>query len=105
MKQEEIFSGVAQDIEIMVKDDTIPGRQLLVDRVNDLLQRDFNKLIAILYRVDVNENKLRAMLEENEDREAAEIITDLLIERQVQKIKSREAFKQKEKDISEEEKW
>jgi len=61
--------------------------------------------VSILYRIDVNERKLKFLLQENVGEDAAVIIADLIIERQLQKIKSREAFRQNWSDEDGEEKW
>ena len=76
----------------------------LSDHINHLIQNDFQKLALILYRIDVNEEKLKRLLEENTNKDASTIITDLIIERQLQKIKSRQEFR-RDNNISEEEKW
>jgi hypothetical protein len=80
------------------------GRRKLVEAVNHLLVHDFNKLVWVLYRVDVSEPKLKRLLQENAGTDAAELITDLLIERQQEKARSRERFKGNA-DIPEEDKW
>jgi len=72
--------------------------------VNDLIVNDFNQLVLFLYRVDVNENKLKKLLHDNPGMDAAVLITELLIERQIEKIKTRSSFK-KQDDIPENEKW
>ncbi|MES1223506.1 MAG: hypothetical protein ABUT20_48875 [Bacteroidota bacterium] len=72
--------------------------------VNDLIKNDFQKLVHILYRVDVNERKLKYLLQENVGEDAGVIIADLIIERQMEKIKARAEFTRKD-DISDEEKW
>jgi hypothetical protein len=72
--------------------------------INHLLIHDFNKLVQILYRVDVNEEKLRNFLQQSPQTDASEIIADLLIQRQEEKIKSKGSF-QSDKDIPEEDKW
>jgi hypothetical protein len=59
---------------------------------------------VVLYRVDVSEPKLKNLLQANPQTDAAVIIADLLIERQAEKIKTRESFKGK-RDIPEDEKW
>ncbi len=76
-------------------------RQKMEDGINRLIIHDFEKLVQLLYRIDVNESKLKAMLADNEKEDAARIITALIIERQLQKIKSKAAFK-KDNDSSEE---
>jgi len=65
----------------------------LIFYINHLLLHDFNKLVQILYRVDVNEKKLKELLQQNKNTDAALLIADLLIQRQEEKIKTREAFK------------
>lgn len=79
-------------------------RQQLVNLVNDLLVHDFEKLVVLLYRVDVSEKKLKDLIQLHPQTDAAEIIADLLIERQEEKKKSRASFK-KDGDIPEDEKW
>ena len=79
-------------------------RLLLAERVNDLIVSDFNQLISLLYRFDISENKLKQQLQ-NADANAGEIIADLIIQRDEEKRRSREMFKQSEDEISEEDKW
>ncbi|MGZ3923575.1 MAG: hypothetical protein ACXVBJ_07370 [Flavisolibacter sp.] len=78
-------------------------RQLIV-HINDLLLNDFNRLVQILYRVDVSEQKLKNLLKDNPQTDAAVIIADLLIERQDQKIKTKQSFRSND-NIASEEKW
>jgi len=72
--------------------------------INDLLQNNFPQLISILYQVDVDEQKLRKMLELNSGQDAAVVISDMLIRRQLEKLKTREQLK-RGTDIPEDEKW
>lgn len=72
--------------------------------INDLILNNFDELVRLLYRVDVSENKLKALLKENDKSNAGEIITTLIIERQIQKIRSRLEHGRDE-NISDEEKW
>jgi len=72
--------------------------------ISHLLLHDFNKLIQILYRVDVSEQKLKELLGANPQTDAATLIAELLIQRQEEKIKTKEAFKP-DNDIPEEDKW
>ena len=73
--------------------------------LNTLIKNDFNKLITSLYRIDVNEEKLKLLLQENPGENAGNIIATLIIERQQQKIKSRQHFSQSHNKFDEEEKW
>ena len=73
--------------------------------INNLIDTDFNKLINLLYSLDVDEMKLRALLKDNQDENAGQIIAVLIIERQMQKIQYRNQFTKKNNDIPDEEKW
>lgn len=79
-------------------------KEQLISIVNSLLLHDFNKLVQILYRVDVSEQKLKELLQKNPQTDAAIIIADLLIERQEEKIKTKQSFKTDD-HITDEEKW
>ncbi len=77
----------------------------LADYVNLLILKDFEKLVALLYRIDVPEQKLKLLLLELANEDAGKIIASLIIERQLQKIKARKEFSKKTDDFEEEEKW
>lgn len=79
-------------------------KQLLSSHLNFLIQSDFQKLVSVLYRVDVSESKLKHLLKDNPGQDASNIISDLIIERQIQKIKSRQEHRKNE-NISDDEKW
>ena len=77
----------------------------LSGKINDLIQTDFERLVNLLYRIDVDEQKLKELLIDNPNEDAGVIIARLIIERQLQKIKFKEAFRNDESNIDEEEKW
>lgn len=68
-------------------------QQKLISFINDLIQNDFQRLVAILYKVDVDEDRLKRILKEEAGKDAAAIIAKLIIEREIQKLESRERFK------------
>lgn len=67
----------------------------LVNYIDALVKNDFNRLLRILYRVDVSEEKLKKRVAENTDinLRSAEIIAHLLIEREQEKIESRAKYR------------
>ena len=67
--------------------------EALAAYIEQLIQTDFNKLIAILYRIDVNEDKLRKVLDEHKNTSSGKIIAKLMIEREIEKIKWREKYR------------
>jgi hypothetical protein len=72
-------------------------RDQLIFLINELINNDFNALVQILYRIDVDEKKLKQLLKESKDSDTASIIADLIVERQLQKIKSKSWFSRHEK--------
>lgn len=72
--------------------------------INELVTHDFEYLLSLLYRIDVDENKIRTLLDYKKEDNAGELIAGLIVERLEQKIKSREQFKPPT-NIPEEEKW
>ena len=54
--------------------------------VNELIMTNFERLVQLLYRIDVSEEKLKKLLRQNPESDAGLIIANLIIERQKQKI-------------------
>ena len=71
--------------------------------INDLITHDLNKLMSLLYRIDVSEKILKGNLQEQKE-DAGLIIAELIIDRQLQKTKTRKQSKRND-DIPENEKW
>src|SRR6187401_3314378 len=104
MKNEQVLEEVSKELEVTVRDHS-NTKQILIEKINELINTDFQKLVSILYRMDVSEKKLKQLLNENQGTNAALIITELMIERQEQKIISRQRFRKKDENINDEEKW
>jgi hypothetical protein len=79
-------------------------REKLAAYIRNLINNDFQKLISILYRLDVSEKKLKDLLAQTNS-DAGFIIADAIIERQSEKIISRKNFNSHGKNIPDEEKW
>jgi hypothetical protein len=106
MQDNSVITDIARECELPA---TIPDEQMdkqwLAEKINELLLHDFSRLVSILYRVDVNESKLKALLKQNPGTDAGLLIADLLIERQLEKKRSREKFRSSGQEIDENEKW
>ena len=71
--------------------------ELLSQFIDHLIQSDFNRLLAILYRVDISEEKLKLKLAENKEKQySCRIIAQMLIDRELEKIISRAKYRNKE---------
>ena len=64
-------------------------RGLLVDKLDFLIDHDFEKLLSILYRIDVSERKVKKTLESQTEHKPSELLADLIIERQIEKARTR----------------
>ena len=102
----DLITDINQSLEISLPA-TISGEELrekLVAHINYLINKNFERLVYYLYRIDVNESKMRHLLEQKEGENAAALIADLIIERQLQKIESRKKT-EPDKNTPDEEKW
>jgi hypothetical protein len=79
--------------------------QELTNHINHLINTDFEKLIFYLYRIDVNERKMKKLLQQEEGVNAAQMIARLIIDRQLQKIKSRAENRTDAVDNEDAERW
>ena len=68
-------------------------REQLISLINELINTDFHALVQLLYRIDVDEKKLKQLLKAHADIDSASIIADLIIKRQLQKIATKKQFK------------
>lgn len=107
MEQEELIQSVNKELAL-----ELPGRlslselkEQLTQYINHLINTDFEKLIFYLYRIDVHEAKMKQLLQAHEGENAAALIAQLIIDRQVQKIKTRTEFTAPAADQSSEERW
>ena len=57
------------------------GLSDLIAYINDCIQHDFNKLVQLLYRIDVSEEKLKYILQLNPNEDAAKLIAAVIVER------------------------
>ncbi len=66
---------------------------VLAKKVNALIEGNFDQLLQLLYRIDINEQRLRRLLLENEGEDAGLIIARLIVQRQWEKIESRRKYR------------
>jgi len=68
----------------------------LTEKLSDLMAKNFDEMLKILYQIDINEIKVRDVIHSNNNYKAS-LLADLIIERQLQKVKTREKYKRKNK--------
>ena len=75
----------------------------LTQRIDFMVSHDFERLIQLLYRIDVSESKLKAMIAQNDAFESSRVVAKMILDRQKQKIYWRDKFKNDVYDNEEEE--
>jgi hypothetical protein len=103
--QKEDMNAIALALGLPVNEKAAADKKLLIEKINELILTDFEKLVSILYRIDVNETKIKAFLGQQSNKDAAEIIAALMLEREIEKRKSRQRYSKRDNDIDEYEKW
>jgi len=103
----ELQQDVIQHTQLSLVAGTSPElfRQKLAESINLLINSNFNKLILILYRLDVSEKKLKQLLATSPAHNAGVLIATMIIDRQLEKIISRRRLKQPIDAIPEEDRW
>lgn len=101
-KEDDKLKALLWSYEIVIADQPAPQnnqnyeqlKKDLADYLNDLLVSDYNKLISILYRIDIAQEKAVAELAKNAENESpGETLARLIIERQLQKIETRRKYR------------
>lgn len=71
----------------------------LEDFINECIKSDFSRLVQLLYRIDVSEQKLKTILQANPNEDAGKLIAAVIIERLAATKKARESFANKRTTI------
>jgi hypothetical protein len=100
----DVFSLLNESYSMLPAEQQQQERKALAHHLNGLLLHDFPALVQLLYRVDVPEKKVAETLKLYPDRNAGELLADLLIQRVTEKVAARKAFRSAEGE-SEEERW
>ncbi|HBB26303.1 MAG TPA: hypothetical protein DCZ59_08565 [Bacteroidetes bacterium] len=103
MSSELILTSAAERIstafDLAEVEDALPEvrlehiRRLLVERIVELLNRNPEKLMSILYRIDVSERRVNEIMTKSFPTEVPLHLADLIIERQLAKARSRAEHK------------
>lgn len=101
----ESLPEVAEDNALVAVQDENALLSWLATRINDLILHHFEKLLFLLYRIDIEEDKVKKMLSDRKNENAGWIIAELILQRQKEKLAWREKFKNYKPEGLEEEMW
>lgn len=107
MSDSSLVSNLNEALQVSIPPQS--GREELIQflsvHINHLINSDFQQLVNLLYRLDVSEEKLKDCLDKGPAQDTSLLIAGMIIERQEQKIKSRQQFKPRDQSVDEEEGW
>ncbi|WP_186757670.1 hypothetical protein [Echinicola salinicaeni] len=93
---------ILESVKLLQKDFDLPSppevisKEELIDLlepvVQQLLNRDFERLLQICYRVDLGESRLKQILHESNPEQMCRDLSEALVNRQIQKIEIRKKY-------------
>jgi|ERR1051326_637640 hypothetical protein len=60
--------------------------------VEKLQEENFHNFYNLMYRIDISETQIRKAVESSKDKPFSEVITDLILKRELQKVLLRKSF-------------
>ena len=99
----EVYSIISRNFEVERSGEiTIESLvKLLSVRIRELLDKNLEKLVSIMYRIDLNQMKVDRIFENNSKDEIANQLAVFIIERQMEKVRTRILYKNTEDQIEE----
>lgn len=76
----------------------------LIKFVEHLMNTDFEKLVFLLYSVDVNEHKVKQLISSTNSHQAI-LIAEAIIDRIIEKKKTKAKYKQPKENIADDDRW
>jgi len=69
-------------------------KRTIAERIRHLLSSHYEHLLNLLYRIDVDETKVADTLASYQPDEVPDILAEMIIERQLQKVVTRQYYRQ-----------
>ena len=69
-------------------------KQILVERIIEMMDRNYERFMTTLYRIDLDEAKVNFIISNAKIPEIPELLADMIIERQLQRIRTQIMYKQ-----------
>lgn len=95
IKKDFIQNGLELQLEEIQLEDYDALLHTLEEMLSWLLERDEQRLLQLLYRIDLGEEKLKKSMLENEQESLASLLAKLIIKREAQKVLIRNHYAQK----------
>lgn len=92
---QETFQLIKKDFEIESKNDVDAEEQLLAlltPIIHQMLNRNFERLLQICYRIDLDEQRLKEILHHADPESMSKELAQAIIQRQMKKIEIRRRY-------------
>ncbi len=96
--QGELKKLIIRDMRLDTEENILTGDNMemlrikLIDVINMLMQSDFQRLLNAMYRLDIDEKLFRDALSDVHSPSVAGRLADLVINRELEKIKTRKKY-------------
>ena len=90
IREKGFISGIFNSDAVLAMDEL---NNILADKIKDLIMNNFEKLSNILYRIDVNPEKVNNIFSSFGPAEIPHELARLIIERQLEKVKTRNYYR------------
>ena len=94
--------ATATEIQLRQDEDFFNNLSALL---NKMINENFEQLIALLYRIDVSEKKLKNILSKDKSALSGDILAQLIIERQLEKLEARKKYRMDPGENNDAERW
>lgn len=102
MNENELYPSLVEKLhkDFSLEKDSLPAvndivdiRKHLISKVTELMSKDYERFLGSMYRIDVSESKVSAILRSKDRTTIPERFADLIIERQLLRIKTQMLYK------------
>jgi hypothetical protein len=78
-----------------VPDTSSEAKRLLSEKIKYYLDNDVERLLRILYRIDIPESQVNSVFTGTKKEDIPSVLSDLIIDRQLSKARTRELYKKR----------
>ena len=73
----------------LLSDGTGEIKKRLREIIDYLLEKDFERLLNAMYRLDINEDRFREVIEGKAGNDVSGVLADMILERELRKVQTR----------------
>ncbi len=94
-ESQQVFNIIKRNFELEEADIAALSdiKSILVIRIREMLDKNVEKLLSIVYRIDISQKKIDAIFDNLSKDDIASEIADAVIERQLMKVQTRKLYK------------